>query len=80
MLGQPRAADLIAKARALLDAEREVLEDKGLLGDPDLEAIGEHLETSALAELDDQTPEDEWWIDEERVTYVREHGDALRKL
>jgi hypothetical protein len=33
-----------------------------------------------MAALDSRIPEEEWWIDEERVAYVRKNRDAFRGI
>jgi Domain of unknown function (DUF4375) len=79
-LSKPKAVALIKEAREMLSTERESLRRKGLLGAPNLHAISRHFSESDMNALDARIPGDEWWIDEERVAYVRKNRDAFRGI
>ena len=78
-LEKPNAAQLIKDAMKLLPGERDELERKGLFA-ATIGSVFDHFRESRMAALDDRIPEDEWWIDHERVAYVRKHRDAFRAL
>jgi hypothetical protein len=80
-LGKHRAAALIHEARQLLPAELALLGAKGLRGKATtIEKVFEHFDDSELASLDERIPEDEWWIDDERIEYARRHQAAFRRV
>ena len=79
-LGKPRAVALIREALGMLGGERECLKRKGLLKDTTIHEVFRHFSESDMAALDSRIPEDEWWIDEERVAYVRKNRDAFRGI
>jgi hypothetical protein len=81
-LGKPNAVALIKDALQILSKEREILERKGLLSNPQikLHEISRHFNESDMNALDAQIPDDEWWIDEERVAYVRKNRAAFRGI
>ena len=72
-LGKPKAVALIVEALRMLSDERDALERKGLLKDSTIHDVFRHFSESDMAALDSRIPEDEWWIDEERVAYVRKN-------
>lgn len=78
-LGKEASARLIQKAIQLLPSERQVVERKGLLrakiGD-----VFAHFRESRMAALDVQIPDAEWWIDDERVAFVRSHRETFRGI
>ena len=79
-LGKTRAVALIKEALRMLKSERETLSRKGLLNDTTIHEVFRHFSESEMAELDSRIPEDEWWIDKERVAYVRENRTAFRGI
>jgi hypothetical protein len=79
-LGKRRAAALIRDARRLLPAELALLDAKRLRDGATIEEVFRHFDESALAALDQQIPEDEWWIDDERIEYARRHQSSFRKV
>jgi hypothetical protein len=84
-LGKPRASALIEEALQMLSSERDTLKRKGLLmrklaDDKAIHEVFSHFKESDMAALDSRIPEDEWWIDEERVAYVRKNRDAFRAV
>jgi len=79
-LGKPKAVQLIREAQALLTNERKVSENKGLLNGAAIGDVFSHFNESSMAVLDTRIPEDEWWIDDERVDYVRNNKDAFRQI
>jgi hypothetical protein len=60
--------------------EREILMPKGLLYDTTIHEVFRHFSESDMAVFDTRIPDDEWWIDEERVAYVRKIRDAFRGI
>jgi hypothetical protein len=80
-LGKPKAVALIEEALQMLSKERDTLRRKGLLNAPMIiHKVFRHFSESDMATLDARIPEDEWWIDEERVAYVRKNRDAFRGI
>jgi hypothetical protein len=79
-LGKPKAVALIKEALQMLSNERDSLRRKGLLNKPTLHGLSRHFKESDIATLDARIPADEWWIDEERVAYVRKNRDAFRGI
>ena len=79
-LGKPKAVALIGEALQMLTEEHEALKEKGLLNRPAIHEVFQHFSASAMSLLDDRIPDDEWWIDDERVEYVRKHRDSFRGL
>ncbi|MCE9556111.1 MAG: DMP19 family protein [Planctomycetes bacterium] len=79
-LGKPKAVALIREALAMLGKERDTLKCKGLLEGSTIEQVFEHFSESTMASFDSRIPEDEWWIDELRVEYVRKNRDAFRGI
>jgi hypothetical protein len=79
-LGKARAVALIKEALEMLSAERDTLHRKGLLKDTTIHDVFRHFSESEMAALDRRIPEEEWWIDEERVAYVRENRNAFRGI
>ena len=79
-LGKPKAVALIREAQQLLPEELSTLRDKGLLNETTIEEVFEHFRESEMAALDDKIPKDEWWIDNERVDYVRKHRGFFRSV
>ena len=89
-LGKPKAVALIKEALQMLSHERDTLMRKGL-DDPALlqrtqgqqkaiQQVFRHFRESDMAALDGRIPDDEWWIDEQRVAYVRNNRDAFRGM
>ena len=76
-LGKPKAVALIKEALQMLNPERGTLSRKGLLADTTIHEVFRHFSESDMAALDSRIPEDEWWIDEERVAYVRRNREAF---
>jgi hypothetical protein len=79
-LGKPKAVALIRESLQILQREREMLQKKGLLEQTTIGEVFRHFSESEMAALDSGIPEDEWWIDEERVEYVRKNRDAFRGI
>ena len=79
-LGKPKAVALIVEALRMLSDERDALERKGLLKDSTIHDVFRHFSESDMAARDSRIPEDEWWIDEERVAYVRKNRIDFRGL
>lgn len=79
-LGKPKAVALIREALQMLSKERETLQRKGLLDGTTIEHVFNHFSDSDMVSFDSRIPEDEWWIDEERVEYVRKNRDAFRGI
>ena len=71
---------IVRDAIALLPAELLSLNQNGLLDGTTIERLFAHFRKSEMAALDVRIPEDEWWIDDERVDYVRKHHEAFRKI
>jgi hypothetical protein len=78
-LGKERSAELIREAMSLLNNEQEAIGEKSLRGAP-VWKIFRHFEASSMAALDAKIVEREWYIDEERIAYVRQHRDAFREV
>jgi hypothetical protein len=89
-LGKPKAVALIKEALQMLSNERDTLIRKGLNDltllqrtkgqDKAIHEVFRHFSESDMAALDDRIPDDEWWIDEQRVAYVRKNRDAFRGI
>jgi len=79
-LGKPKAVALIVEALRMLSDERDALERKGLLKASTIHDVFRHFSESDMAALDSRIPEDEWWIDEERVAYVRKNRIDFRGI
>ncbi len=79
-LGKPKSVALIKKAIQMLHAEHDTLSRKGLLSDTTIHDVFRHFSESDMVALDSNIPEDEWWIDEERVAYVRNNRDSFRGI
>jgi len=79
-LGKPKAVALIKEALQMLSSERDILMRKGLLNDTTIHEVFRHFSESDMAVLDTRIPDHEWWIDEERVAYVRKNRDAFRGI
>jgi len=79
-LGKRKAVQLIRDALALLKGEREDLKEKRLLDGTTIGELFAHFSESRMIELDKRIPEDEWWIDDERIEYVRKNKDAFREV
>lgn len=89
-LGKPKAAALIKEALQMLSNERDTLMRKGLNDaallqrtkgqDEAIREVFRHFSESDMTALDDRIPDDEWWIDEQRVAYVRKNRDAFRGI
>jgi hypothetical protein len=89
-LGKPKAVALIKEALQMLSNERDTLMRKGLNDitllqrtegqDKAIQEVFRHFTESDMAALDDRIPDDEWWIDEQRVAYVRKNRDAFRGI
>lgn len=77
-LEKPLAAALVRESMTLLPAELAVLQQKGLLDEASIARVFEHFQGSELAALDARIPAEEWWIDDQRVAYVRRHVGAFR--
>jgi hypothetical protein len=48
--------------------------------DKAIHEVFRHFSESDMATLDTRIPDDEWYIDEERVAYVRKNRDAFRGI
>jgi hypothetical protein len=64
---------------------RKGLNDPALLQrtkghDEAIREIFRHYSESDMTALDSRIPDDEWWIDEQRVAYVRKNRDAFRGI
>ena len=79
-LGKPKAAALIREALQMLSNERDTLMRKGLIDFALLDEVFRHFSESDMEALDSRIPDDEWWIDEQRVAYVRKNRDAFRGI
>ena len=79
-LGKPKAVALIKEALQMLSDERDTLQRKGLLKDTTIHEVFRHFSESDMAALDSRIPEDEWWIDEERVAYVRKNRNDFHGI
>ena len=81
-LGKLKAVALIREALQMLSKERDTLKRKGLAkpADTTIHDVFRHFSESDMAALDSRIPEEEWWIDEERVAYVRRNQDDLRGI
>jgi Domain of unknown function (DUF4375) len=79
-LGKPKAVALIKEALQMLSNERDTLMRKGLNDKATIHEVFRHFSESDMSALDDRIPDDEWWIDEQRVAYVRKNRDAFRGI
>jgi hypothetical protein len=89
-LGKLKAVALIKEALQMLSNERDTLRRKGLDNfallyrteghDKTYREVFRHFRESDMAVLDTRIPDDEWWIDEERVAYARKNRDAFRGI
>lgn len=79
-LGKSKSVALIKEAIQMLSGERDALQSKGLLNGTTIQQVFRHFSESAMASLDARIPDDEWWIDEERVAYVRKHRNDFRGI
>ena len=79
-LGKPNAVALIKEALQMLSNERDTLMRNGLLNDTTIHEVFRHFSETDMAALDSRIPENEWWIDEERVAYVRKNRGAFRGI
>lgn len=79
-IGKRGAAQLIREAQVMLAEERNDLQDKGLLHGAAVGDVFAHFSSSGMAALDARIPDDEWWIDDERVDYVRINREAFRAI
>jgi hypothetical protein len=78
-LGKVSSAQLIRKAIKLLPAEIAEIERKKLLSAA-IDHVFEHFQSSQMAKLDSKIVEVDWYIDDERVAYVRQHRDTFRSI
>jgi hypothetical protein len=89
-LGKPKAVALIKEAPQMLSNERDILMRKGIDGfallyrtqghDKTFHEVFRQFSESDMAALDARIPGDEWWIDEQRVAYVRKIRNAFRDI
>jgi hypothetical protein len=75
-LGKDASAALIRHAMKLLPEERQELKRRGLFS-AGIGRVFEHFQTSRMAALDQRIVEADWYIDEERVAYVRRNRESF---
>lgn len=78
-LGKVSSAQLIRDAIKLLPAETTELERKGLFS-ATIKHVFKHFKSSQISRLDSKIVEADWYIDVERVAYVRQHRDTFRSI
>lgn len=71
-LGRLDSAALIREAIRMLPLERANLKRKGLMSET-IGQVFQHFQGSRMARLDKRIVEADWYIDDERVAYVRRH-------
>ncbi|MEW6213557.1 MAG: DUF4375 domain-containing protein [Acidobacteriota bacterium] len=74
-LGKPAVASLIREAKALVSLEAENMAKAREGG---LEGVFDYFKENAFDSLNERIEEVDFWSDDTRVAYVRQHRDAFR--
>lgn len=71
---------LIEKAIELLTPEQEELKKKSLIPSNSIEEVFSHFKESQMAALDKEISDEDWWIDEMRIEFVRDHRGVFQNI
>jgi len=74
------AALLIGEAISILESEQSEIESKGLREGVPIGEVCNHFKESEMSKLDEKIPQDEWWSDEYRITFVRSHRELFSSV